>query len=272
MPRQKNKNNKKNNNKSRRFYRVKNKFPGMTPLKVGRTNNTIMPDELLTTLVYTSVAQLNPGTVTYEYVFSGNGLFDPDITLLGTQPVGFDQMENFYSRYRVISSKIVVRFINTANGGTIVAVTPSDTSTGTTAANDAIANPYSRWNVIANANGMNEKTIVNACRTDHIFGTVANSDDLFAASFSTNPTNQWYWIINMDSTINLLIMMNVAIYYRVKFYKRVPLNLSVPRLPTINLITSKTIKKKQIEYKEDEADVNGNYDITILEEELPVGT
>lgn len=46
------------------------------------------------------------------YVFAANGLFDPDITGTGHQPMGFDQMMVFYEHYTVVHSKISVNFVN----------------------------------------------------------------------------------------------------------------------------------------------------------------
>jgi len=45
------------------------------------------------------------------YVFSANGLYDPNITGLGHQPMGFDQMMLFYEHYTVTSCKITCNFI-----------------------------------------------------------------------------------------------------------------------------------------------------------------
>jgi hypothetical protein len=48
-----------------------------------------------------------------NYVISANGLFDPNITGTGHQPMGFDQMMLMYNQYTVISSKISVCIYNT---------------------------------------------------------------------------------------------------------------------------------------------------------------
>lgn len=40
-----------------------------------------------------------------EYTYGANCLYDPNISGTGHQPLGFDQMMAFYSRYRVLSSK-----------------------------------------------------------------------------------------------------------------------------------------------------------------------
>lgn len=43
-----------------------------------------------------------------SYVFAANGLFDPDITGTGHQPMGFDQMMQFFSHYTVIRAKLIL--------------------------------------------------------------------------------------------------------------------------------------------------------------------
>ena len=45
------------------------------------------------------------------YIFSANGLYDPDITGVGHQPVGFDQMGQMFDHYTVIAAKIRVDFM-----------------------------------------------------------------------------------------------------------------------------------------------------------------
>jgi len=43
-----------------------------------------------------------------NYYFSANGIYDPNVTGTGHQPMGFDQVMLFYEQYTVVASKITV--------------------------------------------------------------------------------------------------------------------------------------------------------------------
>lgn len=58
------------------------------------------------------------GGLGYRYRFSCNGMYDPDKTGTGHQPLFFDQMADLYNHYTVVGSKIEVRFIS-ANSTTV---------------------------------------------------------------------------------------------------------------------------------------------------------
>lgn len=61
------------------------------------------------------------------YVFSLSGLYDPDITGTGHQPMGFDQIMPFYEHYHVLHCSAHVTFMsatNTARGFVGLKVTP----------------------------------------------------------------------------------------------------------------------------------------------------
>lgn len=71
------------------------------------------------------------------HVFSANGCYDPNITGVGHQPRGFDQVMALYDHYTVIGASIQVRFLNNSTGtrpycciavrdGTVAALTTRD--------------------------------------------------------------------------------------------------------------------------------------------------
>jgi len=58
------------------------------------------------------------GGLGYRYRFSCNGMYDPDKTSTGHQPMYFDQMTDLYNHYTVTGSKIDVTFVS-ANSCTV---------------------------------------------------------------------------------------------------------------------------------------------------------
>jgi hypothetical protein len=94
------------------------------------------------TLQYYAASSVITGTATANaYVFSANGIFDPDISGTGGQPMGFDQMMQFYNHYTVIRSRIRVLFTNTSATLTpSVAVVVSGSSTVLTSIEQLVEN------------------------------------------------------------------------------------------------------------------------------------
>ncbi len=80
-----------------------------------------------------SITVAGAGQATSKF-FTANGLYDPDISGTGHQPIGFDQMMLMYNQYTVTSSSIVCRF--TCDG--VPAVVGIYLSPDTTAITDPI--------------------------------------------------------------------------------------------------------------------------------------
>lgn len=60
-------------------------------------------------LRYVDTITIDPGAASIlAHTYSANGLYDPDISGTGHQPLMYDEYTNLYGQYRVISSKIKV--------------------------------------------------------------------------------------------------------------------------------------------------------------------
>lgn len=57
---------------------------------------------------------LSPSGVLASQIYTLNGLYDPDITGIGHQPMGYDQVMPFYEHYHVLECNATVTFINRA--------------------------------------------------------------------------------------------------------------------------------------------------------------
>lgn len=68
--------------------------------------------------IYQDNIVLNPGIGTFDqHVFSANGLFDPNVTGIGHQPRGFDELMQMYDHYLVTSCKMTIWINSSENGG-----------------------------------------------------------------------------------------------------------------------------------------------------------
>jgi len=99
------------------------------------------------------VARTQGAGLITSYFFTANGLFDPNITGTGHQPMGFDTMMTYYEQYTVMRSKISVTFVN--NGANVCRVGIS-LSPDTTAAvtGDVVENGYVVMKTIDSAAGL----------------------------------------------------------------------------------------------------------------------
>ncbi len=71
----------------------------------------ITPKLRLVKLRYKECIVYNPGVgVVSTNTFSCNSIFDPNVTGVGHQPYGADQMALLYNTYRVLGSKLVIQF------------------------------------------------------------------------------------------------------------------------------------------------------------------
>lgn len=72
------------------------------------------PSSKLVKLRYCEEISLNAatGSITYND-FCANGMYDPNLTGTGHQPLGYDQLMAYYDHYTVIGSKITAQFVST---------------------------------------------------------------------------------------------------------------------------------------------------------------
>lgn len=213
--------------RARRGKRRKN-----TKFQMVRFRGIGLPDTLKMEMVYTERVSRAPVQTTDEYVFTGNGLFDPNITGTGLQPVYYDQISTLYSRSRVISSSVNLELINLqTSSGTYISLVPSILAAGYTLLTDAVSQRYSRHTFMGIKDGMGKARLGNYCSTSKIYG-IRNImwDENFSAESGFNPPNVWYWIINAYSAQNpdnLAYDFLIKITYRVIWSERVAADLSL---------------------------------------------
>lgn len=133
------------------------------------------------------------GVPTY-YVFSANGLYDPNITGTGHQPMGFDQMMALYNHYEVLSATITLTAVNSGTvEGFNMGIKLDDS--GVLAANDlnnTFEHPLTRWRTVSSTYDT-PNTISHKFSQKAFFGDKAGDRETWGDS-AANPTDQAYFM------------------------------------------------------------------------------
>lgn len=195
-----------------------------------------IPLRMRTTLKYVSNISYAGAAAAYQYQYNGNGLFDPDKTGTGGQPLGFDQLATLYSAYQVTASRIRVTLpgASTALAASIVlgVIASRESSDFPSTANQQIAQP-GMVNRIGSGTVYNPPLVVSSSAvTASMYGVRDLNDVGFQAVVAANPGNLWYWnvvISRLDDTTTfstLPIRFIVELEYDVDFITPIELDLS----------------------------------------------
>jgi hypothetical protein len=159
------------------------------------------------------------GSFTNIYTFNANGLFDPDQTGTGHQPLGYDQFTPDYNRYRVLKVHYDITFGNTATVGQATRCVVAFVNGSTIPAFPAIFE-------IRNASNGTVGTGGDPLRLKGCFDlTKLNADpakyridDRYSAVVTGNPVEVMYIHLAMFSTAGSPIRLGVRLTYDVEFY------------------------------------------------------
>jgi hypothetical protein len=166
-------------------------------------------------------------------------MFDPDRTGVGHQPMGFDQVKNFYNRYRVTDCTWRVEILPQAGVGSIlsVIVPNNETSSLATDSQTAMETPYAvyKWSAsyLATSAGSDMRHIrqqgkVHLAKIYGVTDAVQLADDRFQADITTSPSeNAVLHVVTVNSDGNVLVYnMCIKLIYTVEFFDRVQLAAS----------------------------------------------
>lgn len=166
-----------------------------------------------------------------NYEWSCNGIYDPDVSGGGHQPLYRDTLAAQYNHYRVVASRFQL-FCNSNAGenvavNTIVSLRIDDDTSGPTTATDLMENPRCRWKLMHNCPKYNDlkdlnSPIVMKFVSKKFFGD-GYREDSRSAAVGANPTDMAYWIVNYWTqpgvATNVTLLATVVIDYTVIFYE-----------------------------------------------------
>lgn len=125
-----------------------------------------------------------------------NGMFDPQVSLGGIQPLGFDQWMAMYKYFTVISAHCKLTYLSnigvagSSSGGFGLFITNSDAPI-VTSANQAVTSQYSNW--APWISGQQNKTVSLSWSAAKYFGVKdVLDDDTYAGTNGVDPLRQAY--------------------------------------------------------------------------------
>lgn len=189
----------------------------------------VCPDAMVVKLKYSTSYRIT--SALFEKTFRGNGLYDPDQSGVGHQPLGFDQWMAFYTRYRVYASRIKVTILNNndnstnPNNNVTCVVLPTLSSLAITSDEQGDELMESKTDDAGKSTGPAEDKLENYMVTAKMFGVPdIRYDNLNSGSDSSDPSYVWFWKVITNSTEGALVnqntFVNVLIEYTAEFFQR----------------------------------------------------
>ena len=173
-----------------------------------------------TKLTYYDVATISTGAGSAgTRVYSCNGLYDPDITGAGHQPMPFDQLMLSFEHYVTTAAKMVVSFKNTSSTNSMsVAISLSSGTSPTTAYGSLVENGILVRDRLGMYPGADSVKVLSMPVSIGKFGAVRNLMDNpnYEGSVGGNPAEQSYFHIsawNPDSVSSTDCICEIYIVY-----------------------------------------------------------
>lgn len=161
------------------------------------------PSNKVVKMRYVDTFELDPaaGTVA-PWIFRANGIFDPDQTGIGHQPLGHDQWAQYYNHAVVIGSKINVKFIYsdaTQTDGQLCGCYLSDDTSFPTSASTLMEQGLGKYRLMSMSviGSPSVVSINNTFSAKKFFNITDIKDNLdrLGSTFGANPADEASYIV-----------------------------------------------------------------------------
>lgn len=212
--------NKRSRTSVRRTRRYRNNARRTTRYKTIVNTGLGFPQRMKMTHRYVTTVGLNSTSGAIgTYKFACNGLYDPDITGTGHQPMFFDQMAAIYNHYHVIGSKISVQIVpaedNSITRPCHCAIVLNDDSTAYTNMDTIRERAKSQYRLL-NPEQARGVTLSSKWSAKKTFGGSVIANDELGGDTTSNPLEETQYHIHVQ-TADLLtttaLYLNVTITY-----------------------------------------------------------
>lgn len=194
----------------------KKKYYTKNPVAI-RLGKQPIPKQLFNRLKYAETVNVAIGVSGLgSYLFSCNGMYDPNITGTGHQPMYFDQWSAMYNHYTVLKSTMKATVVANTTGATIFSLGQDDDTTINA------ANSYTIWErpgyqtKVVNAPVEPSGTSLwSKWDAKKVFGADPQSDPALQGSATSNPTEQTFYVIYFDTLPSTTVTVLIEIWYDV---------------------------------------------------------
>lgn len=193
--------------------------PGLGPLEWG------FPNSIITTLRYCDISRktITDGATTSS-LYRANGLYDPDYTNTGHQPMYRDTWADIYDYYTVLGSKITVHFKNqSATINAVVGLQGSDTASLTSEVTSWMEQNNGVHAMLGNINTEGVTLTMTYSPAENLGADMKDDQSSLVSTGSDPGSQQAYYFgilyagVGNQSTDDLIIDYTVDIEYTVKF-------------------------------------------------------
>jgi len=168
-----------------------------------------------------SVKLVGTAATANAYILTANGLFDPNITGAGHQPMGFDQIMLWYEHYHVTNCKLTVNFCNNSSADNIiVGIYIAPDTTVTTDFIRLVENGMmvKKWMGPGLSNSKNICTLALRANIAQVNGqkTILYTND-FRGDVGANPVEQTYFHIFIYDPFNLAATPQIDVDFLLEY-------------------------------------------------------
>lgn len=150
-----------------------------------------------------------------SYVFAVNGMYDPNITGTGHQPMGFDQMLQFYNHYAVRKARVILVAANASSTPCQLVLRQDGAATPLTVIDRIIemgGNAYTHLDTTGTTNAQKElKLSLDIAKLQGVTQSALTSDATLRGDATANPTELTYAHIQLFSAAGFTAIVNFDI-------------------------------------------------------------
>jgi len=179
------------------------------------------PDKMITTLRYHDFNNLNSTTGTVaNYLYRLNSVFDPDFTSTGHQPMYRDLLATIYDHYAVISTKAIIKFVNTSTTISFICGCIIDDDSTIDTNRDALCEQTHGEHVLLPplAGSLSSHTFIQRWDVRKYLGIDPFTSETYKTSVGSNPTDTSFlgiWGVDAELSATATISFDIELEFTV---------------------------------------------------------